>query len=49
MIHQTVIGGAVDAAQSDGVFIIYEDLKILPRLEMHLLPNSARQNNLTFL
>jgi len=49
MIHQTVIWGTVDAAQSDSVFIINEDLKILPRFEMHLLPNSARQNNLTFL
>lgn len=49
MIHQTVIGGAVNAAQGNGVFIIDEDLKILPWLEMHLLPNSARQNNLTFL
>ena len=49
MIHQALIGGAVDTAQSDGILIIDEDLKILPRLEMHLLPNRARQNNLTFL
>ena len=49
MIHQTVIRWAVDAAQSYGVFIIDKNLKILPRLEMHLFPNSTRQNNLTFL
>ncbi len=49
MIHQAVIGGAVDPAEGDGVFIVNEDFKILPRLKLHLLPHGAGQDNLTFL
>ncbi len=49
MIHQAVIGGAVDTAKRDGVFIVDEDFKILPRLQMHLLPHGAGQDNLTLL
>ena len=41
MIHQPTIGGAVDPAEGDGVFIVDEDLKILPRLKMHLLPHGT--------
>lgn len=49
MIHQTLIRRSIDTPKRDGVLIIDENLKILPRLQMHLLPNRTWQNNLTFL
>jgi hypothetical protein len=49
MIHQTVIRGAVDTAKGDGVLIGDENLKILPRLQMHLLAHGAGQDNLPLL
>jgi hypothetical protein len=44
-----MIGRTVDAPEGDGVLIVDEDFKILPRLQMHLLPHGAGQDNLTFL
>ena len=49
MIHQAVIGGAVDPAKGDGVFIVDENFKILARLKVHLFPYGAGQDNLTLL
>jgi hypothetical protein len=42
MVHQAVIGRAVDPAEGDGVLVVDEDFKILPRLQMHLLPHGTR-------
>lgn len=41
MIHQTAVGWAVDPAEGDGVLIVDEDFKILPWLQVHLLPHST--------
>lgn len=49
MIHQSAIGGAIDPAQGDGVLVVDENFKILPRLKTHLLPHGTWQDNLTFL
>ena len=49
MVHQAIIGWAVDPAEGDGVFIVDKDFKILPRLQMHLLSNGAGQDNPTLL
>ena len=49
MIHQTVIGWAIDPTECDGVLIVYEDFKILSRLKMHLFPYGAGQDDLSFL
>jgi hypothetical protein len=46
MIDQAMIWRAVDTAEGDGVFIVDEDFKILPRLQMHVLPHGAWQDNL---
>lgn len=49
MIHQAMIGGTVDTAEGDGVFIVDDDFKILPRPKVHFLPHGGGQDNLTFL
>ena len=49
MIHQTMIGGTVDAAEGDSVFIVDENFEILPRFKMHLIPHRARKDDLPLL
>ncbi len=47
-VHQPVIRRMRDTAERDGVLILHEDLKILPCLQMHLLPHRAGQDYLAF-
>lgn len=49
MIHQAMIRRMIDPSQGDRVFIVNEDLKILPRLQIHLRSHRARQDDLAFL
>lgn len=46
MINQSLIRRLGDASQKNCIFVLDPHLKILTRLEMHLLPYRIWQNNL---
>ena len=47
-VHETVIGWLVDAAEGDGVTVLDEDLEVVAGVEMQLLADGARQDDLAF-
>ena len=48
MVNQPLIRCAGDATEGDGVLVFDEYLKILPGLQMHLLPHRTGQDDLAF-
>lgn len=48
VINEPLIRVTGNAPKHDGVLILDEHLKILPRLQMHLLPHRTGQDDLAF-